>query len=510
MKNYLYINNMSEIYNYLVNNKIIEKYIKNSIDFNGIKNIIIQNFPLKTQIKTNEMNQLLQLKNSEFSDISFSYFKNEDNKPLVYYFDFFILSDQNIFLMFKEKNNKLKENYLPIIFGDEKIFIPIKTKNQNILEIGYLDNNNLFIPSLFFDYSNQKNFDSCLNSLIIKGYKQYVEDDLLFSNDDYLSPIFDQNNNIIGSAYKYDLNIKDYREYTINHYLKLMIKIYLNYYQIKSKTKKSDVTKEKYYLINNKYIEKYKKFYDYSTLENELNQNKIILGTIKGLEKNYKNDKNVINDKKIILIIKHLPKNINSYYNQNKKFNLKCKIDEPEVPQYEGYNTGTEEIDCLIYYNDFTLISKSIYNSIYGYEKYSYISSDNENLCECYFINNYILINLSKNNRINKYILEACILNDNNIISPKYMLIFDNEKDFLRYIAFYSNDIGLDTFLEGMSFNSKNFINLFVYNEVKIGVLFNLSNNNVSSNIEINQINQNIQFNKQQLSSQIQVRLRIN
>ena len=71
-----------------------------------------------------------------------------------------------------------------------------------------------------------------------------------------------------------------------------MIKLYLNYYQIKAKLKK-DVIKEKYYIINNKFIENYKKFYDFSILEKELKENMVISQIVQALENN------IINKKKL-------------------------------------------------------------------------------------------------------------------------------------------------------------------------------------------------------------------
>ena len=129
---------------------------------------------------------------------------------------------------------------------------------------------------------------------------------------------------------------------------------------------------------------------------------------------------------------------------------------------------------------------------------------------QCIFINNYILINVSSNN--NKCVLEVCAFNEKNEIYPKYLLIYDKASDFNRHINYYINTIGLNIFLEGMSFNNENFIKLYIDDVEEIAILFDLLNVNKNQkisaykeNIPISYNNQNINNNQIQISSSNQI-----
>ena len=148
----------------------------------------------------------------------------------------------------------------------------------------------------------------------------------------------------------------------------------------------------------------------------------------------------------------------------------KYKNNEQELPLLQTYNFGS---DYLFYYNDFSLINESIYNLIYGINKFSQITNEKENYCSCFFINNHILIDISKNNSTKKFILEACLFNEN-MIYPKYLLLFENKQDFAKYINYFNQEIGLNNFLEGLF--SQNYIYLYANNDEKIGTIFDISN----------------------------------
>ena len=476
IKKYLELTNMNQIYNALLKENIIQNIINNDINNNLTKDKIIKKVTSKIEpkliqkIHNNE--QIHILKNNQLSDISFSHIIKENKKYLAYYYNFIILAEETINSLFDLFCFNIKEsNSFHILYGDNKIFIDIRNKNQYTLEIGNLDNNYIFIPNLFLDYSNQQNFGYGLYLLKNKGYNPFIQDYMFLSND-YFSPIFYTNNNIIGNAYKYDSSIYNYTKYTINNHLKNMIKLYLNQFKLKAKFKMNYIKPIKFYLTNKKHLEEYKNFFDYSILENQLKQKVIITQILKSFENNYNKEENLINDKKIILIIKYLPPEINSNYNENEKYKLdKYKNNEQELPLLQTYNFGS---DYLFYYNDFSLINESIYNLIYGINKFSQITNEKENYCSCFFINNHILIDISKNNSIKKFILEACIFNEN-MIYPKYLLLFENKQDFLKYINYFNQEIGLNNFLEGLSF-SQNYIYLYANNDEKIGTIFDISN----------------------------------
>ena len=319
IKKYLELNNMVEIYNYLVKEKIVENIINdtNIIRRDKIIKEVFSKIDINLITNIHKNNQLYTLKDNQLSDISKSYFIKENDKYIIFYHNFIILSEETINSLFDLFcfNIKKSNSYL-ILFGDNKIFIDLINANQYTLEIGDLDNNYNFAPNLFLDYSNQQYFDYGKYLLKKNGYKPFIQD-YMFLKNDYFSPIFYIDNNIIGNAYKYESSIKDYREYNINNHLKNIIILYLNQFLLKAKFKENEIKQIKFYLINNKYIEEYKNFFDYSILENQLKQNVIITQTVKAFENNSNKEENLINDKKIILIIKYLPLEINSNYNIN-------------------------------------------------------------------------------------------------------------------------------------------------------------------------------------------------
>ena len=130
---------------------------------------------------------------------------------------------------------------------------------------------------------------------------------MMFNNDS-TSPIFDTKMNKIGNAYKDLSPNKDYSKYLINKKLVLMVNLYLNNIQLRLNSNK--LKKGKYYLINTKFLEIYKQFYDYYNFEKLLNQNKSIqnsfLSNIINSLNNNENDEQIINDKKMTIIIKNL------------------------------------------------------------------------------------------------------------------------------------------------------------------------------------------------------------
>jgi len=154
-------------------------------------------------------------------------------------------------------------------------------------------------------------------------------------------------------------------------------------------------------------------------LEKELNNNLITRQTKNLLEKNNNFENNALNDKWMTLIIKKLPEEININYNK-KLFNNK-KIGCQEIPDLIPFNNDRK--DNLFYYNNFEIVDKSIYNLLLGFNINYSLYEDKENYLQCVFIEKYILINISKNNR--KYTLEVCVINDKNNISPLYLLEYD-------------------------------------------------------------------------------------
>ena len=303
---YKYIENnaMKNIYNYILDNRIIDNIFSEPNITTYEKDIIIEKVISKIDPNNLEQNKINSQFNKTLKDnenlLKFSYFYKNEHDYFTFYYNFIILTIDTIKLLFNDpfsNFSKIKDRIFPILLGDNKIFIEIIKGKQFSLEIGNLDKNNVFTPILFFDYFNENILDMNKISLMKNGYELYTQYFLLFRND-YFSPIFNKESNIVGNAYIYNSAINDYSEYLINKELEGIIELYFNDYILKEKFRDKKIINENFYILNKKYVQKIKDFYDYSNLEIELNKNKIVLETINAISlKTDDNEQNFLNKK---------------------------------------------------------------------------------------------------------------------------------------------------------------------------------------------------------------------
>jgi len=472
-KKYLELNNVhDEIYEHLVNS--VKKNINIcNINKNKVKNEILIdkmmlqiNSSIKMKIKKEKENYY-KLKENELCNINSSEFIAKGYIKLKYYYNFILISPETMDSLKKDfpfyYDSKL------ILFGDNKAFI--KRKKQFVIEICSITIKNILIPELFFYFFNENNLKNNLKLLQIDGYEEYIKQNMLFNND-YTSPIFDKNNDNIGFAFKYDPSIKDYSIYQINDQLKAMIKLYFSHDQLKNKLKSNELLIGKYLIYDIKYIQKIKEFFEYNYLEKELSNNIIAKQVMNLLGKyNNKNDNNNLNDKRISLIIKSLPEKLNINYNK-KQFNnkiIKCQ----EIPNLIPINNSN-----LFYYNNFEIVDILLNDLLFGQKNNLSQNEEKENYLECIFIEKYILINISNKN--SKYILEVCIINDNNNIIPLYLLEYNNKNNFIKHFKYVKSLFGVKNFFESLDFTSNSKIQLNDENEQKISIIHKLG---INSNI---------------------------
>ena len=257
-----------------------------------------------------------------------------------------------------------------------------------------------------------------------------------------------------------------------------MIKIYFSKVLIKNKLDDKELLEGKYFIIDTKYMMKIKELFDYNNLEKELNNNAITKQVMNLLEKsNSKIENNILNEKKISLIIKCLPDEINTNYNK-REFNN--KIECQEVPNLISFNNGN-----LFYYNNFEIVDKSIYDLLFKLNSSSSLYEEKNNYFQCIFIEKYILINISNNG---KCILEVCIINDNNNINPLYILEYDNGDNFLKHINYVKTIFGVQNFFESLDFTFNNKIQMNDENDKLIGILYNLG---IKDNASISSLSNN-------------------
>ena len=347
LEKYLEFTKMKDFYEFLVKNKIIENFIKNNSDSTIIDDELIIK-EIISEVDPYLINQIKQMDNSYYSilknknNICMSYFIKKEDKLLYYYSNFIIITKDTKDLLYKEFF--LNFEITNILFGENKIFIEVEKNGENILEIGHLDKNNIFIPNLFFDYYTNQILNHNKNLLINKGFDKYLDYYLLFKKDLY-SPIFDEDNKIIGNAFKYNSSIKDFSSFIINKQLQTNIKLFFNTFELVEKLNKSKIIYESYSIVKNSYIQKYKEIYNYSNLEQELYKNNIVNKTIQTIKNNFTEKKKIVNNKKVILIIKNLTPQINYNYNGIQFIKVvKELMKEQLVPNLEVLNFKNKEL----------------------------------------------------------------------------------------------------------------------------------------------------------------------
>ena len=495
-KEYIEQNNMSEIYNNIVNNHIIEFVLESEIVENKEENNLIIEQVIQNLNK--DLNKAICKKNNFFErndklsyNVEPNYITDGNDGYLFYYYNNFLLLSEytkNLLQKYEKKNNFVQSSaYL----GDNHIFLVFATSSKYIIELGNIDITGIILPEIFFVHKSYEHLKKNISSLISKGFNNYFECCLMFKND-YISPIFDQNNRIIGRAFRYDYSFQDYWIHLNEElFLNYMIKLYFSHYKLKHLLNTTKFEFTRYYLINKQYLEQNEK---YSNTLNALSQNNFINQIIYLMIKENNDYNTLVDEKKIELIIKNLPK-INSINNQEKISNVSFE------PYLNSYNIKN---DSLFYFVNLKFVEQNTYNNLFNKKGNDY---------QCILIDNYILINISNENR-NNIILEACILNANFEIEPKYLLQF-KKNDYFNYYMSYLSQLKIDfkSFIEGFSFKSNEGIPLNTIDDDKeLGYIYDLSmNNNVNINISINQVqnvnnmNNNNNFNNNKAVSQINI-----
>ena len=335
-------------------NKILDNVINNS-------QINLSNSDIFLNAK--QQPNFLNIINNFSKSITDSNFNKKEITPtkvdindIFYYSDFILVSEETINSLDNNRNNRSKSLFFYCYFGDNKIFIVNNGPNLFLIEIYYFDKINNILPEIFCKFNTSNYLSNCLSLLLEKGYYELVKYHLIFNdNEDLASPIFNQNNKEIGYVYKYDPDIKDYTPYIINNEYKTMIRLYFHYLKFHSKSIIHN-NGNNYLLVNNQYIKKYKDYYGYSNLEENLDKNKIVLQVSKNIETKYEYN---IDDKLMTLIIKSLPNDL------NKKFIEKSNFKIPGENIYEEPDFKNVKTINLLYYDDFEIINQELYSLLW-------------------------------------------------------------------------------------------------------------------------------------------------
>ena len=220
-KKYIQLKNMTEIFNYLNESKILKSYINHKNEENIIRNksniiaeiIVNINNEMKNKI-SNPNNYISTLSNSELQQLEKAIIIKAKNDYIFFFKNYLLISYETKQIFLSEFNQyfKLLLNSCPVYFGDDKIFLIVQSQSENLIEMGTLNAQNIFQPTIIFEHIFETNLYKNIKLLISNGYTQYTNYYLLF-NDNYISPIFDQNKNKIGRAYRYDEKMNDYSKY---------------------------------------------------------------------------------------------------------------------------------------------------------------------------------------------------------------------------------------------------------------------------------------------------------
>ena len=278
-------------YNELI--KMIEEdKIKKILKSNSLKEseLLIKIFEFLDLQILNEIDknlEKLEIKNEDFFAQKEQIILSESKKINIY--DNFIIVEKSIIDLFNNnflinKDNNIKS--FKHISGNKKNILLIDSDSHSYLLFGSIINDeNIYKLEYIFDFTNKQNLQKQLDELI-KDYNYYFDKIIIFNKNnkyDYISPIYGTSNkNEIGNCYKYDNNLleKDYSNYILNQDLIKMINLYIYYkslnsrFQNNNKSKgKKEISSEKYYLVSEEIIKKWKKLYNYDKINEELNSN---------------------------------------------------------------------------------------------------------------------------------------------------------------------------------------------------------------------------------------------
>ena len=285
---YLELNNIKEIYNYILDNKIINNIINYNplIEMDEIIDQVLSKISQSMINKINKNNYYEVLKKENLFQLKLSKIRNSENNTFTFYSNCIILEENSIQFFDKEFGLNFIKNNFSIILGDNKIFIKIDTLEENILEVGYMNEKNIFIPEILFDYIDKEDLNSSISSLMQNRYSQYREDFVKNKNDSIY--IINESTNIIENEYKFES--KDQIETKKKHLIKEDLNILIKYYFLNYKFdfNSNEIIENKFYLINEAFMNNYMLFFDYNILETELNK----INLVKQIKDELNNDYN--------------------------------------------------------------------------------------------------------------------------------------------------------------------------------------------------------------------------
>ena len=526
--------------------KIIEKYLSKKEIINHIQdndeffNKILNEFDEKS------INDININKNEKYSCSNnficeFLQLKISENNYIDYINDFFILNKEN-YDLFKGFSMKFWEKIMEFkyfIIANNLFILIDRNRNNSVLEVCKIKSNYEFEIDLILNYEDSQKREEAIDYIMNNGYKDYIN--LLLFNEDHLSPIFDKNQKIIGNAYKYDKSINDYSIYNINLEIRKLFLLYMHYKQLNNKLSNNysnyinndniDVNNlfDEYYIINKDWILEYKKYYNFDQISSELNKIPLSQQIFNNIKEDQKNIENSITDKKLILIIKKLSKNIVKDFNEKEKnFNINYKnnnIKSPELLGFEYFKPNNQK-NQLLYYNNFEILSFSLYNYLFssldikfgtflqgGRESISIENQFSVEKVECMFDCNRIIIKFENNT---SPFLEVGTLNNKNVFIPECFLIYNNNNYLENHVKSILKSGGFYSYCENFKNYANDILEIKDNNNLNIGLTIKITKTNkdkIFQNIQNNNIinqNDNIFYKQSNLENEKQIKKEYN
>ena len=398
----------------------------------------------------------------------------------IYLYRKFVLVNDNIFALFQKyfgikqtKDDifyfhKCMENDL-IIFKNQQLYNEQKQIIvQNLILFGNINKKeNKYEIKYIFDYKETNILETEFQ--IIKNYHfpNYIFYRTVISqqnNKDIFSPIFGNNNEIIGNYYLYIKN-KDYTDcdpyYKClnNELIKNLFDIYRNESYIKNRIKSNynynNIIDEEFYLIKKEALNDIQ-------IENNYEQLKSFFkGRITNISPS---------QKEIYIAIRSLEKyQFKDLVNNLNKVNIQTDPKKYEI-EIEDIHNPNNQSEIYYIFKDFELVNKNIADSLlngkYPLHKLKCSFVGNGNIVFHYSINEIKNIN---------YICVISKIDENNNFINEYLLIYKNQSYYLQH--FENIKYQLNNFLQRLRF-MKGTSPIVINGYIEIGSVFQLTGQN--------------------------------
>ena len=458
---------------YIEKKNNIQEIINNNIDeeINNLSKLVEKGFGSKIIKEFNVEKINININITSFN-VSLDKISLNNNNTYISYANNFILFDEDIYNLFKGWS--WTENYSSNYLYVEKKILLISDSQKIILVYDIKDKIELELK-MILQYDKDKNI--ILDLIKEKGFNEFVNF-FLFNINDFVSPIFDKNQNKIGIAYRFPAPKNGYVDYNLYFKIRKMFVLYLNYKKLNSVNNKSF---EQYYLVNKNWIQNYKTYYDFNTIYNKIEEN--YNNIINSIKENEWGDK-FISDKKLALILADFPKDLlNKFIEKDNFFEKKYQNAESKVPEIFplNYFDESQPSHAFFYFDNFEIINSKIYK--YLFEKIdndinidkSFMSfkqdvKNGEENVFCLFDKNRVIIKTFNNmNLDDKPVLYIGKINPIFTFEIECFLIYDNAHLMNEYIQIINNSIGFNDFCEEFMNIEINIKELKI-NKIKYGI----------------------------------------